>query len=54
MVTNVAFGDPDLRTRYITAGMTLFRIRLNVQGYVLWPPVGKLSPNAVGASIRQP
>ena len=38
-VTNVAFGDPDLKTLYITAGPALFRIRLNVQGYVLWPPV---------------
>jgi gluconolactonase len=37
-VTNVAFGDPDLRTLYITAGMTLFRIRLRAQGYLLWPP----------------
>jgi gluconolactonase len=37
MVTNVAFGDPDLRTLYITAGMTLYRIRLKAQGYVLWP-----------------
>jgi gluconolactonase len=54
MVTNVAFGDPDLRTLYITAGMTLFRIRLNAQGYVLWPPADKLRPNAVGAPARQP
>jgi len=38
MVTNVAFGDPDLRTLYITAGMTLYRIRLKAQGYLLWPP----------------
>ena len=38
MVTNVTFGDPDLRTLYITAGMTLFRIRLRAQGYLLWPP----------------
>lgn len=37
LVTNVAFGDPDLETLYITAGPSLFRIRLNVRGYVLWP-----------------
>jgi gluconolactonase len=36
-VTNVAFGDPDLKTLYITAGSGLYRIRLNVSGYVLWP-----------------
>ncbi len=38
-VTNVAFGDPDLKTLYVTAGRTLYRIRLNVRGYVLWPRV---------------
>jgi gluconolactonase len=40
-VTNVAFGDPDLKTLYITAGRTVFRIRFNVPGYVLWPQVEK-------------
>jgi gluconolactonase len=39
MVTNVAFGDPDLKTLYITAGKTLFRIKLRTRGYVLWPRV---------------
>jgi gluconolactonase len=38
VVTNVAFGDTDLRTLYITCGATLFHARLNVRGYVLWPP----------------
>lgn len=37
MVTNCAFGDPDLKTLYITAGKTLFRIRLDIPGHVLWP-----------------
>lgn len=36
-VTNCTFGDPDLKTLYITAGKTLFRIRLNIAGHVLWP-----------------
>jgi gluconolactonase len=36
-VTNCAFGDPDLKTLYITAGKTLFRIRLDITGHVLWP-----------------
>lgn len=36
-VTNCTFGDPDLKTLYITAGKTLFRIRLNTPGHVLWP-----------------
>jgi gluconolactonase len=38
-VTNLTFGDQDLKTLYITAGKTLFRIRMNVPGYVLWPPI---------------
>jgi gluconolactonase len=37
-VTNSTFGDPDLKTLYITAGKTLFRIRLSVRGHLLWPP----------------
>lgn len=36
-VTNCTFGDPDLKTLFITAGKTLFRIRLNIPGHVLWP-----------------
>lgn len=30
--TNVAFGDPDAKTLYITAQTRLYRIRLNVPG----------------------
>jgi gluconolactonase len=37
MITNVGFGDTDLRTLYITCGGTLFFARLKVRGYVLWP-----------------
>jgi gluconolactonase len=31
-VTNCAFGGPDLRTLYVTAGKTLFAIRTEVAG----------------------
>ncbi len=31
-ITNVAFGGPDLRTLYITAGKTLFRVRTDITG----------------------
>ena len=31
-ITNVAFGGPDLRTLYITAGKTLFRVRTDIAG----------------------
>lgn len=37
MITNVCFGDADLRTLYITCGATLFYVRLKVRGHVLWP-----------------
>jgi gluconolactonase len=36
-VTNCTFGDPDFKTLYITAGKTLFRIRMNIPGHLLWP-----------------
>lgn len=36
--TNCAFGDPDLRTVYVTAGGTLWKFRVNVPGRPPWPP----------------
>jgi gluconolactonase len=42
LVTNVAFGDPDLKTLYLTAGPSLLRIRRTVPGYVLWPVLGQV------------
>jgi gluconolactonase len=35
--TNCTFGDADMKTLYITAGKTLFRIRLSIAGHLLWP-----------------
>ena len=35
VITNVTFGGSDLRTLYITAGKTLFSIRVNVPGFVV-------------------
>jgi gluconolactonase len=32
LVTNVAFGGPDMKTLYVTAGKTLFRVRVNIAG----------------------
>jgi gluconolactonase len=32
LLTNVAFGGPDMKTLYITAGKTLFRVRVDVAG----------------------
>ena len=35
-VTNCAFGDADLRTLFITAGGTLWSIRVETPGFVAW------------------
>jgi len=32
LVTNCAFGGPDLKTLYVTAGKTLFKVRTDVEG----------------------
>jgi gluconolactonase len=37
--TNCTFGDKDLKTLYITAGTSLYKIRLNATGYLLYPTV---------------
>lgn len=36
-VTNCTFGDDDLRTLYITAGGTLWRVRTHATGRLPWP-----------------
>ncbi len=37
MVTNCCFGGTDLKTLYVTAGKTLWQIRMKVAGRVVWP-----------------
>jgi gluconolactonase len=32
LLTNVAFGGPDMKTLYVTAGKTLFRVRVEIPG----------------------
>ena len=36
-VTNLAFGGPDLKTLYIVSGKSLFSIRVNIAGNVVYP-----------------
>ena len=36
-LTNLAFGGPDLKTLYIVSGKSLFSIRVNVAGHVVYP-----------------
>src|SRR5262245_45552674 len=38
-ITNVAFGGPDRKTLYVTAGKTLYRIPVNVSGHAVYPPL---------------
>jgi gluconolactonase len=37
LITNLAFGGPDGRTLYVTAGKTLFQTRVAVPGQVAYP-----------------
>jgi gluconolactonase len=37
--TNCTFGDRDLKALYITAGTSLYKVRLNAVGFLVYPPV---------------
>ena len=37
LVTNLAFGGPDPKRLYIVAGESLFSIRVNVSGHLVYP-----------------
>ena len=37
LITNCAFGGPDRKTLYVTAGKTVYRIPTTVSGYALYP-----------------
>jgi len=50
LVTNAAFGGRDLKTLYITAGPSLFRIHMEVPGFVLWPSMASLQNHSQEAS----
>ncbi len=34
---NCTFGGPDLQTLYIAASSSLYRIRLGIPGWLIWP-----------------
>jgi gluconolactonase len=36
---NCTFGGPDLRTLYIAASTSLYRIQLLIPGYLAYPPL---------------
>jgi gluconolactonase len=39
MVTNCCFGGTDGKTLFVTAGHTLWSVRVTAAGYRVWPPV---------------
>jgi gluconolactonase len=39
--SNCVFGDPDRKTLYITAGVSLYRIRVNEPGFAVFWPAGR-------------
>ena len=38
LCTNLAFGGPQRKMLFVTAGKTVFKIPLAVSGYALYPP----------------
>jgi gluconolactonase len=40
LITNLAFGGPERKTLYVTAGKTVYRFPVNVSGYAVYPPLG--------------
>jgi len=39
LITNVAFGGPEMKTLYVTAGKTVYRFPVTVSGYAVYPPL---------------
>jgi gluconolactonase len=37
VITNLAFGGPDKKTLYVTAGKTVYKVPVSVSGYSLYP-----------------
>jgi gluconolactonase len=38
LITNLAFGGPERKTLFVTAGKTVYRVPVNVSGYAVYPP----------------
>jgi gluconolactonase len=41
LITNLAFGGPERKTLYVTAGKTVYRMQTKVSGYAVYPPLAK-------------
>jgi gluconolactonase len=42
-VTNLAFGGPDRKVLYVTAGASIYKFPVQVSGYAVYPPLGSQS-----------
>jgi dipeptidyl aminopeptidase/acylaminoacyl peptidase len=49
--TNCTFGDRDLKTLYITAGTSVYKIRLNTVGFLAYPRADREQPGIPLSSI---
>jgi gluconolactonase len=41
LITNLAFGGPDRKTLFVTAGKTLYQFPVTVPGCSVHPPIGR-------------
>ena len=41
VITNLAFGGPERKTLYVTAGKTLYRFPVTVSGHAVYPPLDR-------------
>jgi gluconolactonase len=41
LMTNVAFGGPERKTLFVTAGKTVYKVPVTVSGYAVYPPLGE-------------
>lgn len=39
LITNLAFGGPERKTLYVTAGRTVYQLPVNVSGFAAYPPL---------------
>jgi gluconolactonase len=41
LLTNLCFGGPELKTLYVTAGKTVYKLPVNISGHAVYPPLKK-------------
>ena len=39
LLTNLAFGGPERKTLFVTAGKTVYRFPVKVSGFAVYPPL---------------